>query len=40
MMRMPLSARENAVCPGITGNTPMAETGTKNYDPDIIKAFV
>jgi NAD(P)-dependent dehydrogenase (short-subunit alcohol dehydrogenase family) len=31
--------RINAVCPGIIGNTPMARTVTKNYDPDIIKAF-
>jgi NAD(P)-dependent dehydrogenase (short-subunit alcohol dehydrogenase family) len=32
--------RINAVCPGIIGNTPMAATVTKNYDPSIIKAFV
>lgn len=32
--------RINAVCPGIIGNTPMAARVTKNYDPDIIKAFV
>src|SRR4051812_29188582 len=32
--------RINAVCPGIIGNTPMAAKVTKNYDPDIIKAFV
>jgi NAD(P)-dependent dehydrogenase (short-subunit alcohol dehydrogenase family) len=32
--------RINAVCPGIVGNTPMATRVTKNYDPDIIKAFV
>jgi NAD(P)-dependent dehydrogenase (short-subunit alcohol dehydrogenase family) len=32
--------RINAVCPGIIGNTPMAASVTKNYDPDIIKAFV
>jgi NAD(P)-dependent dehydrogenase (short-subunit alcohol dehydrogenase family) len=32
--------RINAVCPGIIGNTPMAVRVTKNYDPDIIKAFV
>ena len=32
--------RINAVCPGIIGNTPMAATVTKNYDPDIMKAFV
>jgi NAD(P)-dependent dehydrogenase (short-subunit alcohol dehydrogenase family) len=32
--------RINAVCPGIIGNTPMAATVTKNYDPDIVKAFV
>ena len=32
--------RINAVCPGIIGNTPMAERVTKNYDIDIIKAFV
>lgn len=25
---------------GIIGNTPMAARVTKNYDPDIIKAFV
>jgi NAD(P)-dependent dehydrogenase (short-subunit alcohol dehydrogenase family) len=30
----------NAVCPGIIGNTPMAARVTKNYNPDIIKAFV
>jgi NAD(P)-dependent dehydrogenase (short-subunit alcohol dehydrogenase family) len=32
--------RINAVCPGIIGNTPMAARVTKNYDPDIIRAFV
>lgn len=32
--------RINAVCPGIIGDTPMAARVTKNYDPDIIKAFV
>jgi len=32
--------RINAVCPGIIGNTPVAASVTKNYDPDIIKAFV
>ncbi len=32
--------RINAVCPGIIGNTPMSRRVTKNYDPDIIKAFV
>ena len=32
--------RINAVCPGIIGNTPMAAKVTKNYDPEIIKAFV
>jgi NAD(P)-dependent dehydrogenase (short-subunit alcohol dehydrogenase family) len=32
--------RINAVCPGIIGNTPMAERVTKSYDPDIIEAFV
>jgi NAD(P)-dependent dehydrogenase (short-subunit alcohol dehydrogenase family) len=32
--------RINAVCPGIIGNTPMAARVTKNYNPDIIKAFV
>ena len=32
--------RINAVCPGIIGNTPMAAKVTKNYDPDIIRAFV
>lgn len=32
--------RINAVCPGIIGNTPMAARVTKNYDPDVIKAFV
>jgi NAD(P)-dependent dehydrogenase (short-subunit alcohol dehydrogenase family) len=32
--------RINAVCPGIIGDTPMAAKVTKNYDPDIIKAFV
>jgi NAD(P)-dependent dehydrogenase (short-subunit alcohol dehydrogenase family) len=32
--------RINAMCPGIIGNTPMAARVTKNYDPDIIKAFV
>jgi NAD(P)-dependent dehydrogenase (short-subunit alcohol dehydrogenase family) len=32
--------RINAVCPGIMGNTPMAARVTKNYNPDIIKAFV
>jgi NAD(P)-dependent dehydrogenase (short-subunit alcohol dehydrogenase family) len=32
--------RINAVCPGIIGNTPMAAKVTKNYDPDIISAFV
>src|SRR3984885_14974722 len=32
--------RINAVCPGIIGNTPMAERVTKDYDPDIMKAFV
>ncbi|MFL5257228.1 MAG: SDR family oxidoreductase [Rhodopila sp.] len=32
--------RINAVCPGIIGDTPMARNVTKNYDPDIVKAFV
>lgn len=32
--------RINVVCPGIIGNTPMAARVTKNYDPDIVKAFV
>ena len=32
--------RINAVCPGIIGNTPMAAKVTKNYDPEIVKAFV
>jgi NAD(P)-dependent dehydrogenase (short-subunit alcohol dehydrogenase family) len=32
--------RINAVCPGIIGNTPMAARVTKNYDPNIIEAFV
>ena len=32
--------RINAVCPAIIGNTPMAAKVTKNYDPDIIRAFV
>jgi NAD(P)-dependent dehydrogenase (short-subunit alcohol dehydrogenase family) len=32
--------RINAVCPGIIGDTPMAREVTKNYDPDIISAFV
>jgi NAD(P)-dependent dehydrogenase (short-subunit alcohol dehydrogenase family) len=32
--------RINAVCPGIIGDTPMAKSVTKNYDPDIVKAFV
>jgi NAD(P)-dependent dehydrogenase (short-subunit alcohol dehydrogenase family) len=32
--------RINAVRPGIIGNTPMAARVTKDYDPDIIKAFV
>jgi NAD(P)-dependent dehydrogenase (short-subunit alcohol dehydrogenase family) len=32
--------RINAVCPGIVGNTPMAARVTKNYDPDIVTAFV
>jgi NAD(P)-dependent dehydrogenase (short-subunit alcohol dehydrogenase family) len=32
--------RINAVCPGIIGNTPMAAKVTKNYAPDIIRAFV
>lgn len=32
--------RINAVCPGIVGNTAMAASVTKNYDPDIVKAFV
>ncbi len=32
--------RINAVCPGIIGNTPMAAKVTKNYDPDIVRAFV
>ena len=36
----PRGIRINAVCPGIIGNTPMAAKVTKNYDPDIIKAFV
>jgi NAD(P)-dependent dehydrogenase (short-subunit alcohol dehydrogenase family) len=31
--------RINAVCPGIIGDTPMAARVTKNYDPDIIRAF-
>jgi NAD(P)-dependent dehydrogenase (short-subunit alcohol dehydrogenase family) len=31
--------RINAVCPGIIGNTPMAAKVTRNYNPDIIKAF-
>jgi len=32
--------RINAVCPGIVGDTPMAKRVSKNYDPDIIRAFV
>jgi NAD(P)-dependent dehydrogenase (short-subunit alcohol dehydrogenase family) len=32
--------RINAVCPGIIGDTSMAARVTKNYDPDIVKAFV
>jgi NAD(P)-dependent dehydrogenase (short-subunit alcohol dehydrogenase family) len=32
--------RINAVCPGIIGDTPMAARVTKDYDPDIIRAFV
>lgn len=32
--------RINAVCPGIIGNTPMAARVTKDYDPDIVNAFV
>lgn len=30
----------NAVCPGIIGDTPMAAAVTRNYDPNIVKAFV
>jgi NAD(P)-dependent dehydrogenase (short-subunit alcohol dehydrogenase family) len=32
--------RINAVCPGIIGNTSMAATVTRNYDPSIVRAFM